>query len=403
VFFPTAFGERQVVRMPSVPNTIGTGWERKAVITPDETTPNNAPIANDDSYDLNYEPDPVTLTPLVNDSDNEGDTLQILSISQPDHGTAVLNPDGTIAYTPEPGFLGTATLTYVVEDMPSCRIFTMSDSATIRINITEDTPITSSMYDEEVFILCGEEIPEIPALQFMGGCGSFTVEFDEQTDFTDNASDYMIVRTWTVTDICNQVQVFQQTIFIMQRDPAYITLEICTLDAAIDLSDFLPQNFETSGTYTMLSGDATVSSDGVFDPTGLDLGVYIVDYTATTAICSYSVEYTITVHDDCVLMPCDPEDLIVSKTITVNGDGINDFLEINGLEECNFIYQIEVFNRWGKMVYASDDYQNNWGAFSPNNSFGDSGTLPTGTYYYILNFGGETIKSVDGYIYIGTK
>ncbi|MGI9551769.1 MAG: FG-GAP-like repeat-containing protein, partial [Aurantibacter sp.] len=88
VFFPTAFGERQVVRMPFVPNTLGTGWERKAVITPDETTPNNAPIANDDTYDLNYEPDPVTLTPLVNDSDNEGDTLQILSISQPDRGTA---------------------------------------------------------------------------------------------------------------------------------------------------------------------------------------------------------------------------------------------------------------------------------------------------------------------------
>ena len=320
VFFPTALGERRVVRMPFVPNSLGTGWERAATITPDNFTPNNGPSSSDDSYTFNYDPAEVTLTPLDNDSDSDGDPLEIMSITQPDHGSAVLNSDGTISYTPEQGYLGNVTLSYLAEDLPSCRIFSMSDTAIIDILITT-TPITSNSYEEEIMLPCGEDIPEIPVLEFTGGCGDYIVEYEEVTDFVDNITDYTIVRTWTVTDICGQQAVFQQRISVMQCEP----------------------------------------------------------------------------------MPCNPEELIISKTITVNGDGINDVLEIKGLEACDPVYQIKVFNRWGNMVFASDDYQNDWAALAPNNAVGDSGTLPAGTYYYMLNIGDMTLKPVDGYIYIGTK
>ncbi|MEP6002307.1 MAG: gliding motility-associated C-terminal domain-containing protein, partial [Maribacter dokdonensis] len=53
------------------------------------------------------------------------------------------------------------------------------------------------------------------------------------------------------------------------------------------------------------------------------------------------------------------------------------------------------------------DYQNDWGGESPNGSFGQSGMLPTGTYYYIITATdietGTILEPFNGYIYLGTN
>ena len=57
-----------------------------------------------------------------------------------------------------------------------------------------------------------------------------------------------------------------------------------------------------------------------------------------------------------------------------DGDGINDLFKISGQGMIDF--QIEIFNRWGQMVYESIDLSNGWdGTFKGKN-------LPTGTYVY---------------------
>jgi len=94
---------------------------------------------------------------------------------------------------------------------------------------------------------------------------------------------------------------------------------------------------------------------------------------------------------------------MISKTITANGDGVNDLFEITGLEGCNYTYNVKIFNRWGNIIYESNDYSNDWGGFAPDNSMGNSGMLPSGTYYYIIRFGTPEVKPVNGYIYIGSN
>ena len=51
-----------------------------------------------------------------NDTDPDGDTLSVTAITQPADGTAVLNADSTITYTPPPGFQGTALIPYTISD-----------------------------------------------------------------------------------------------------------------------------------------------------------------------------------------------------------------------------------------------------------------------------------------------
>ncbi len=53
---------------------------------------------------------------LGNDSDVEGDALTIASVTSGTGGTAVLNGDGTVSFTPNAGFTGTAGFTYVASD-----------------------------------------------------------------------------------------------------------------------------------------------------------------------------------------------------------------------------------------------------------------------------------------------
>ncbi len=59
---------------------------------------------------------------LANDADPDGDTLTIEGIAdQPGHGSATLEPDGTVTYRPDPGFTGTDQFTYIVLDTEGAR------------------------------------------------------------------------------------------------------------------------------------------------------------------------------------------------------------------------------------------------------------------------------------------
>lgn len=68
----------------------------------------------------------------------------------------------------------------------------------------------------------------------------------------------------------------------------------------------------------------------------------------------------------------------IANTITPNGDGINDYWKIDGIE--NYPNgQIQVFNRYGQKVFESKGYP------QPFNGTFNSKPLPNGAYYYIIN------------------
>ena len=79
---------------------------------------NTAPEAQDDAI-ATTEDAPVTVSAedlLSNDTDADGDSLTIISVSGGPDGTAVLNADGTISFLPNENFNGTASFSYTVSD-----------------------------------------------------------------------------------------------------------------------------------------------------------------------------------------------------------------------------------------------------------------------------------------------
>jgi subtilisin-like proprotein convertase family protein len=101
---------------------------------PDEP---HAPVAADDSATTDQDI-PVTVSLLENDTDADGDPLQVSQFTQPLNGTVTVNPDGVATYTPAAGFTGTDSFTYRVTDGVS-----ESNQAVVTLQVNPVAPVQS--------------------------------------------------------------------------------------------------------------------------------------------------------------------------------------------------------------------------------------------------------------------
>lgn len=99
----------------------------------------------------------------------------------------------------------------------------------------------------------------------------------------------------------------------------------------------------------------------------------------------------------------DGSNITISKVVTPNQDPWNEYFTVNEIKGCGFEVVLKIFNRWGALIYQSDDYQNNWNGTSSSSSIGSSDKVPNGTYFYIINLKNSGLKPITGIIYMGTK
>jgi len=120
---------------------------------------NDAPIANDDT-DTTSEDTLVTTTVLSNDSDPDGDALEVTAVTDPANGSAVINGDSTVKYTPDANFNGADSYVYTISDGNGG-----TDTATVTITVgivndalvanddtdttPEDTAVTTAVLDND--------------------------------------------------------------------------------------------------------------------------------------------------------------------------------------------------------------------------------------------------------------
>ncbi|WP_290843522.1 gliding motility-associated C-terminal domain-containing protein [Flavobacterium sp.] len=96
----------------------------------------------------------------------------------------------------------------------------------------------------------------------------------------------------------------------------------------------------------------------------------------------------------------EPICLIVYNEFTPNGDGQNETFRIDCIE--NYPNNmLQVFNRYGVMVYKQRGYLNNWdGVANQNGPINQDKMLPAGTYYYTLELNDGSGVTKSGWIYI---
>ncbi|MGB4971360.1 MAG: gliding motility-associated C-terminal domain-containing protein, partial [Cyclobacteriaceae bacterium] len=80
-------------------------------------------------------------------------------------------------------------------------------------------------------------------------------------------------------------------------------------------------------------------------------------------------DYAITIDVD--------NNLMVPNIFTPNGDGVNEVFFIRNMPDAT---EVMITNRWGKQVFSSKNYQNDW----------DGGDVSDGVYYYRINAAGQS-------------
>ena len=138
--------------------------------------------------------------------------------------------------------------------------------------------------------------------------------------------------------------------------------------------------------------------DGIDLQTGSDNTYYLNE------LIEQSGEFTVTVFDDitycwnsitinvdfyensyCVDLP---------QGLSPNGDGFNDCLILDHLEDREDIDKIEVFNRYGTKIYELNEYIDQWCGVDQ-----DEKIVPIGTYFYIIYFNSSK-EPITSWIYV---
>jgi gliding motility-associated-like protein len=91
---------------------------------------------------------------------------------------------------------------------------------------------------------------------------------------------------------------------------------------------------------------------------------------------------------------CDNAGLDIPKGFSPNGDGINDTFVIGGLYSYPY-NSIKIYNRWGNLVYETQNYQNDWNGVA----FNKSKTLPAAPYFCVINLG-DSSEIIKCWVYI---
>lgn len=290
------------------------------------------------------------------------------------------------------------------------RIWTATDNTGLSITHTQaitvqdnTAPELTTNLDTELNVSCSN-IPEIPTLEFTDDCSAnVTVVYNETNSFdADNLTDYEIIRTWTVSDLCGNEDAYTQKINVTLDDVVtQISDRACIDDGVIDLNNYLENN-ETGGNWIITEGNTTLN-ENLFDPKNVALGNYKFRHTTTSSGCLNTIEVTLEIHNECIVLPCGREDVVISKVITPNGDIYNEFFTITGVETCGFIVELQIFNRWGAKIYDNSNYKNDWNGFVNKSSVGKAGKVPNGTYYYIINLKNSGLEPFAKAFYVGSK
>ena len=120
----------------------GNGGTDTATVTITVDPQNDVPVANDDGATTPEDTD-VTIDVLGNDSDVDGDSLTVSSVTQPSNGT-VTNNNTDVTYSPDANFNGTDTFNYTINDGNGG---TATAIVTVNVGGTNDPPVAGDDSD----------------------------------------------------------------------------------------------------------------------------------------------------------------------------------------------------------------------------------------------------------------
>lgn len=330
-----------------------------------------------------------------------GDTTVTLSGNTPQISTGIWMQDSTqaaanivIADTMNPsttihGLMPGNTYTFVWQLTNSlCGVHSVD---TIHVTI-DSMPTDTAMAGPD--ITCSPQslnLAAVPAQQGMGVWSTpTTATIDSITDPTTLVSTFVqdtTVFVWSLSNgACVDYSVDTMLVILGDVQPianadSFNLIPDGTINTlhVID-NDSLPSTWNILIHTPMTEGQMANQNDGSFviDINGVNFSqtfIYEVCNANCPTICDTALVRV-------AIQP--PGACYTPNTFTPNGDGSNDYFVIPCLATTNEKGALYIFNRWGNLVFETDNYLSDWDGTHKNQP------LPDGVYFYILQIEGKS-------------
>ena len=145
---------------------------------------------------------------------------------------------------------------------------------------------------------------------------------------------------------------------------------------------------------TIIWYDAPSNGNAYIDSTILvDGQVYYAAIQSSTG-CESSIRLEVTVSiNDCT-------DIIIPDGFSPNDDGINDFFVIKNIRTLYPNFDLEIFNRYGNVLYKGNAASQDWDGTSDKGIQIGGNKLPAGVYFFIINFNDGVREPLQGRVYL---
>jgi len=271
--------------------------------------------------------------------------------------------------------LGVGTYYAVVTDDLGCK-----DTASV--TLTAPPPVA---FEADITgVGCSGESDGLISLKIFGTPGQLDYLWDDPNHQTTNPAIFLAGGIYTVT-ITNENECEQVASF--EVDEPQVLQVILTSDPD-DGTSIGNITAGVSGGTPPYSYQWNTGRPGDTGPTAYDLpaGEYSVMVTDANG-CKTTVSG--------IIANSSIECLEFRNVITPDGDGLNEYFQIN----CLNLYRenhLQIFNRWGQLVFEADNYANDWSGLD---RLGEE--LPEGAYFFVFEYfedEGSVMKQMKGHI-----
>lgn len=91
----------------------------------------------------------------------------------------------------------------------------------------------------------------------------------------------------------------------------------------------------------------------------------------------------------------------VYNFVSANNDFVNDTFFIDGLRDIFINFNLNIYNRWGTLVWKGNNNIPDWDGYATKGMLLDNSGVPAGTYFYVLDLNDKDYpKPLVGYLYL---
>ena len=328
-----------------------------------------------------------TPPPFCVEDNQNVDLLSLLGVGANTFGTFELDEEEITTFNPAEQGEGEFEITYRIDGENNCAEGTDSATITITVNAASEAPVADA--EQSFCLVDNNTVADLVA------SGDNIVWYEDEdlttvasaTTPLENGAVYYAVATGDNT--CGSPSTM---VTVTMNDPDAPTLqlegnEFCRSDNPT-IQDLL-DNLNGSGiqVYASLTGGTAIASTTALQ----DDVEYFATSTDATLGCESSERLAIRVEVNFCGIP---------EGFSPNGDNINDRFVIPDIAIDFPNYNIEVFNRWGNMVFKGNASTDDWNGISNQSGTLGDGVLPVGVYFYILNYNDGATTPIQGKLYL---